>query len=273
MSPTKTSASVNIRRYCTANWPSPPAPSTSARRLVCGAQRVEAVLDSSIGGQPSAGQRRRLHRVERPELVEIVAMADCQPFRVATVLEQADLGAARAEHLLSGGAHRTGPTPPWGVDDHWTQFGVHAGDLVAQHERERTRIDPVDDVEIAVAHPTGGDLDDIGAARRRPILQFEGCSGLPEDDRPHGSRIVDQRSQMAESAGGCTHVRDRSFDAEAVDGAVLRGPHRRRRVPQPTRPHHHRHRQHLVHDDHDEHQPGSLQRRVSRRRRGSASRS
>ena len=61
--------------------------------------------------------------------------------------------------------------------------------------------------------------------------------------------------------------------ARRSGAAVLRGLRRRRRVPQPARPHDHRDRQHLVHVPDAEHEPDPLQRRSSRSARVRASRS
>lgn len=133
------------------------------------AQQIDAVFDGSIRGEPTARQRCGSDRIEITERCEVATVLDRRLLGVATIEVEARLGGVRADHLETAIALHTVAAAPGCVDHHGSEFGVHAGDFVAEHHRQRTREHTLDHVQVGVADAAGGDVDQ---------LRFVGDNGI-----------------------------------------------------------------------------------------------
>ena len=80
-------------------------------------------------------QGRRPDGVEVAEGLQVLAVGDPHLFGIAAVGDDAGLDGIRADHLVPGLARPARSATPRRVDHDRTQFGVVAGDLVAEYQR------------------------------------------------------------------------------------------------------------------------------------------
>jgi hypothetical protein len=150
-------------------------------------KQVEGVRDGAVRGEAAARERGRGDRVETVERGEVAPVLDEHPLGVAAVHHESGLGGVAADHLHPVGALVARTAPPWGVDHDGSELVMDASDLVTEHQRERAGVVAVDDVQVGVAHPAGGDGDDLAlAGRLREVgVQVQRRVGSVERDGVH----------------------------------------------------------------------------------------
>ena len=155
------------------------------------------MLHGAVCSEPAAAERRRLDRVEIADRVDVALSRHEDVLGVAAVLEDPGLAAVGADHLLGRLAEATLAAAPRRVDEDALAVRQLAGDLVAEHERQRRRREvALDDVEVGVAHAAGQHLDEhlpVGGLRNRALDQLERRVEGGEDDGAHGGESTAER--------------------------------------------------------------------------------
>ena len=155
------------------------------------------MLHGAVCSEPATAERRRLDRVEVSDRVDVALSRHEDVLRVAAVLEDPGLAAVGTDHLLGRLAEATLAAAPRRVHEDVLAVRQLAGDLVAQHERQRRRREvALDDVEVGVAHAAGQHLDEhlpIGGLWNRALDQLERRVEGGEDDGAHRGESTAER--------------------------------------------------------------------------------
>ena len=171
-----TRAGVSARKICTAMWPRPPIPITTA--VVPGTSDAREPRDRVVRRQRGIAERRGLDGIEIAEGDEQTVGGDEQELGHAAVAPEPAAGTVDLARVLAVVLRRPAARPahaaaPRSVDGHriarpppvdtGSERGDVSGRLVAQRERRSERHEPgrhVHDVQIGVARPGRRDPDD-----------------------------------------------------------------------------------------------------------------
>ena len=131
-------------------------------------------LDGTKRGEPSAGERCRLHWVEITNRDEVLATGDEHVLRVSTVVDHTGFVRVSANHLVARSALAAVglAAAPRGINENAAELGMLADDLVPEHDGGGPTEVPVSDVNVTVAHTTGHHANDLltGARDRNLAL-------------------------------------------------------------------------------------------------------
>ena len=131
-------------------------------------------LDGTKRGEPTTGERCRLHRVEITNRDEVLATGDEHVLRVSAVVDHTGFVRVGADHLVPRSALAAVglAAAPGGINENAAELGMLADNLMPEHDGGGPTEVPVGDVNVAVAHATRHDANDLltGARDRNLTL-------------------------------------------------------------------------------------------------------
>ena len=131
-------------------------------------------LDGTKRGEPSAGERCRLHRVEITNRDEVLATRHEHVLRVSTVVDHTGFVRVGADHLIARSALAAVrlAAAPGGINENAAELRMLTDNFVPEHDGSGPTEVPVSDVNVTVAHATRHHANDLltGARDRNLAL-------------------------------------------------------------------------------------------------------